>query len=76
VTEREPSLVGSDGKQIEHAVYFEFTAETWVAFSAQVDGKVDKPPATLRTGAVRGTRADIAKIWNNTVKGSTVVVVK
>jgi len=76
VSERKPSGVGGDGKKIEHAVYFEYTAETWVAFSAQTDGKVDKPDPSLHTGAIRGTRADIAKIWNNTVRGSTVVVVK
>ncbi|WP_037912110.1 hypothetical protein [Actinacidiphila yeochonensis] len=76
VKKQPAQMVGGDGRKIEHVVYFEYTAETWVAFSAQVDGKVDKPDPSLHTGAVRGTRADIAKIWNNTVNGSTVVVVK
>jgi hypothetical protein len=76
VTKRRPSTVGGDGASIEHVVYFEYTAETWVAFSAQVDDKVVKPDPSLHTGALRAHRADIAKVWNNTVIGSTVVVVK
>ncbi|WP_329135164.1 hypothetical protein OG552_20980 [Streptomyces sp. NBC_01476] len=76
VTKRPDSVVGGDGAAVEHVIYFEYTAETWVAFSARIDDKVTKPDPSLHTGAVRGHRADIAKIWNNTVNGSTVVVVK
>jgi hypothetical protein len=74
VSKRIPSSVGSDGKQVEHVVFFEYTAEAWVAFSAPLDDKVTAPDPHLRTGAVRVHRADALKIWNNTVRGSTVVV--
>ncbi|MYS21612.1 hypothetical protein GA0115240_132920 [Streptomyces sp. DvalAA-14] len=76
VGDRKPVSTGSDGVKIEHVVFFEFTAETWVAFSAPADDKVVKPDSSLRTGAIRAHRADITKIWNNTVRGSTVVVLK
>ena len=74
VTGRDPSGTGADGVKIEHAVFFEYTAETWVAFSAPVDDKLKPPPASLHTGAIRVHRADETKLWNNTVNGSTVVV--
>lgn len=75
VSKRKPAGIGTDGAKVEHIIYFEYTAETWVAFSAPIDNKVTKPDPSLHTGAIRGKRADIAKIWNNTVTGSTVVVV-
>jgi hypothetical protein len=76
VSKRVPSSVGTDGKKVENVVFFEYTAESWVAFSAQVDDKVTPPDPHLRTGAIRMHRADALKIWNNTVRGSTVVVFK
>lgn len=76
VSKRKASNVGTDGVKVEHIVYFEYTAETWVAFSAPVNDKVLPPNPSLHTGAVRGHRADITKIWNNTVNGSTVVVLR
>jgi hypothetical protein len=76
VTKRNATGTGSDGVTIEHAVFFEFTQETWVAFSAATDDKVTKPKASLRTGAIRAHRADETKLWNNTVVGSTVVVLR
>ena len=74
VTGHHASGVGGDGVNVEHLVFFEYTAETWVAFSAPVDDKVAKPDPSLHTGAVRVHRADELKIWNNTILGSTVVV--
>jgi hypothetical protein len=74
VTGRHTTGTGADGVAIEHAVFFEYTQETWVAFSAAIDDTVTKPKASLHTGAVRAHRADETKIWNNTVTGSTVVV--
>ncbi len=76
VSKRTPSSTGTDGVAIEHAVFFEYTAETWVAFSAPVSDNVTAPDPSLHTGAIRVHRADALKIWNNTVKGSTVVVFK
>jgi hypothetical protein len=74
VTGRHATGTGADGVNIEHVVFFEYTAETWVGFSAPVDDKVKVPSSSLRTGAIRVHRADETKIWNNTVNGSTVVV--
>jgi hypothetical protein len=76
VSKRKDTGVGTDGTKIEHAVYFEYTAETWVAFSAPVDDKVTKPAPSLHTGAVRAHRADETKLWNNTVICSTIVVLR
>lgn len=66
---------GGDGAAVEHVVFFEYTAETWVGFSAPVSDKVTAPDPSLHTGAIRAHRADATRIWNNTVLGSTVVVV-
>jgi hypothetical protein len=74
VTGRKPTSVGSDGVSVEHIVFFDYTAETWVGFSAPVSDQVAAPNPSLHTGAIRAHRADITKIWNNTVTGSTVVV--
>lgn len=76
VSGREAVRTGADGRQVEHVVFFEYTAETWVAFSAAVNDELTPPDPSLHTGAIRAHRADALKIWNNTVKGSTVVVVK
>jgi hypothetical protein len=76
VTGHNPTGTGADGVAIEHAVFFEFTAETWVAFSAPISDKVTAPDPALHTGAIRVHRADELKIWNNTVIGSTVEVVR
>lgn len=76
VSKRVENSTGSDGAKVEHVVFFEYSAETWVAFSAPLDDNVTPPPKNLRTGAIRVHRADELKLWNNTVRGSTVVVVK
>ncbi|HEY5835361.1 hypothetical protein [Streptomyces sp.] len=76
VTGRTPSTVGADGANVEHIVYFEYTAETWVAFSSPTDDRLVKPDPSLRMGGIRAHRKDGAAIWNATVVGSTVVVVR
>ncbi|WP_328915366.1 MULTISPECIES: hypothetical protein [unclassified Streptomyces] len=75
VTGRHPTGVGGDGVAVEHIVYFEYTAETWVAFSAPVSDKIAAPDPSLHTGALRVHRDAATAIWKNTVNGSTVVVV-
>lgn len=75
VTGRKPTSVGSDGVSVEHVVFFDYTAETWVAFSSPTDDTVKKPARTLHTGAIRSHRNVGTAIWNATVVGSTVVVV-
>src|SRR5882757_5532552 len=43
VTGHTASGPGTDGVSVEHIVFFEYTAETWVAFSAPVSDVVTKP---------------------------------
>jgi hypothetical protein len=76
VTGRKATSTGADGVSVEHVVFFEYTAETWVAFSAPTDDKVTPPPASLHTGAIRIHRADGTAIWNATRIGSEVYVVR
>lgn len=76
VTGKKPVSTGADGAAVEHVVFFEYTAETWVAFSSQTNDKVVAPDRSLHTGAIRSHRKDGAAIWNATVIGSTVVVVR
>ncbi|MEV6012113.1 hypothetical protein AB0M29_35600 [Streptomyces sp. NPDC051976] len=75
VSGRKATSVGSDGANVEHVVFFSFTAETWIAFSAQLDDKLPPDGATLRTGAVRTHRKDGDALWNATAIGTPVIVV-
>lgn len=76
VTGRKSASAGADGAAVEHVVFFEYTAETWVAFSSATDDQVTAPDPALHTGAIRSHRKDGTAIWNATVVGSTVVVVR
>lgn len=76
VTRRKSAGTGTDGASIEHIVFFDFTAETWVAFSSATDDKVSPPSPSLHTGAIRSHRADGDAIWNATHLGSKVYVVR
>ncbi|MFF4396831.1 hypothetical protein [Streptomyces sp. NPDC001480] len=71
VTFRRETGVGSDGVQIENAVYF----GTSNAFSNAVDGSSPSPDPSLRTGAVRERAADGKAMWDFATKGTTVQVV-
>ncbi|MFI5689700.1 hypothetical protein [Streptomyces sp. NPDC051636] len=71
VTFRRETGVGSDGVEIENAVYF----GTSSAFSNAVDGSSPSPSPGLRTGAVRERAADGKAMWDFATKGTTVQVV-
>jgi hypothetical protein len=76
VTGRKATSTGADGTAVEHVVFFEYTAETWVAFSSATDDKVTAPDPSLHTGAIRSHRKDGTAIWNATRIGSEVYVVR
>ncbi|MFD0022938.1 hypothetical protein [Streptomyces sp. NPDC058382] len=62
---------GSDGVQIEHAVYF----GTQSAFSNAIDGASPAPDSTVRTGAIRESVADGTALWDFATKGTVIHVV-
>ncbi|WP_225848689.1 hypothetical protein, partial [Streptomyces sp. HPF1205] len=76
VTRRKSAGVGTDGASIEHIVFFDYTAETWVAFSSATSDKVAAPDPSLHTGAIRSHRAQGTAIWNATRMGSEIYVVR
>ncbi|MFJ8826230.1 hypothetical protein ACIREE_31240 [Streptomyces sp. NPDC102467] len=71
VTFRRATGTGSDGVQIEHAVYFGAQS----AFSNAVDGSSPAPDSTVRTGAIRESVADGTALWKFATKGTAVHVV-
>ncbi|MBM9510570.1 hypothetical protein [Actinacidiphila acididurans] len=76
VTGQKATSTGADGVAVEHVVFFEYTAETWVAFSSAVNDKVTAPNPNLQTGAIRSHRDAGTAIWNATKIGSEVYVVR
>jgi hypothetical protein len=64
--------IGSDGVDIEHAVYFSARS----AFSNAVDGSSPAPDANLRTGAIRQAVADGTSMWKFATSGTAINVVK
>ncbi|WP_055587172.1 hypothetical protein [Peterkaempfera griseoplana] len=75
VFSRTPATTGSDGRAIEHVVLFDRLPGTVVGFSAAVDNTTPKPDPSQRTGGVRGTRRDMAALWDFAGLNSRVVVV-
>jgi hypothetical protein len=76
VSGRKATSTGADGVAVEHVVFFEYTAETWVAFSSATNDQVTAPSPSLHTGAIRSHRADGTALWNATRIGSVVYVVR
>ncbi|MER6912336.1 hypothetical protein ABT354_11750 [Streptomyces sp. NPDC000594] len=77
VTDRTPSITGNDGVSVENIVYFSGSKEGLpIAFSAAVDGSSPKPVPGKQTGAIRVRTADGDRIWDFTVVGSEIVVVR
>ncbi|MET9659398.1 hypothetical protein [Streptomyces sp. NPDC006510] len=66
---------GSDGVMIEHVVRFAMVDNIAVGFSAAVDGSMQSPDPTLKTGGVRMSRADGDAMWDFAMVGTKVVVV-
>lgn len=65
---------GSDGVMIEHVVRFAMVDNVAVGFSAAVDGSMESPDPTLKTGGVRMSRADGDAMWDFALVGTKVVV--
>ncbi|MGW1404780.1 L,D-transpeptidase [Streptomyces sp. NPDC002403] len=66
---------GSDGVMIEHVVRFAMADDVSVGFSAAVDGSMESPDPTLKTGGVRMPRADGDAMWDFAMVDTKVVVV-
>ncbi|MFJ2896321.1 hypothetical protein ACIO87_15740 [Streptomyces sp. NPDC087218] len=67
---------GSDGVMIEHVVRFAVVDDAAVGFSAAVDGSMESPDPTLKTGGVRMSREDGDAMWKFAMVGTKVVVVR
>ncbi|MFJ2266197.1 hypothetical protein ACIOHO_07390 [Streptomyces sp. NPDC087849] len=70
-----PPTKGSDGVMIEHVVRFTMVEGVSVGFSAAVDGSMESPDPTLKTGGVRMSRADGDAVWEFATIRTKVVVV-
>ncbi|KRV48461.1 hypothetical protein AQ490_04215 [Wenjunlia vitaminophila] len=69
-----PNTTGSDNLQVEHVIYFSTVENTWIAFSAALDGSSPKPVPGKKTGGVRMRRSDSAKLWDFAAIGTPVIV--
>ncbi|MFE4333698.1 hypothetical protein ACFRQM_30980 [Streptomyces sp. NPDC056831] len=58
-----PASKGSDGVMIEHVVRFAMADGVAVGFSAALDGSMESPDPSLKTGGVRMSRADGDAMW-------------
>ncbi|MFD7529010.1 MULTISPECIES: hypothetical protein [unclassified Streptomyces] len=65
---------GSDGVMIEHVVRFAMVDDVAIGFSAAVDGSMESPDPTLKTGGVRMSREDGDAMWGFAMVGTKVVV--
>ncbi|MFE7041779.1 hypothetical protein ACFU9X_20765 [Streptomyces atratus] len=70
-----PASRGSDGVTIEHVVRFAMADGVAVGFSAAVDGSMESPDPSLKTGGVRMSRADGDAMWQFATVRTKVVVV-
>ncbi|MFJ7490728.1 hypothetical protein ACIQZB_05630 [Streptomyces sp. NPDC097727] len=70
-----PATKGSDGVMIEHVVRFAMVDGVSVGFSAAVDGSMESPDPSLKTGGVRMSRADGDAMWKFATVRTKVVVV-
>ncbi|MFE5092157.1 hypothetical protein ACFRCI_17635 [Streptomyces sp. NPDC056638] len=70
-----PATKGSDGVMIEHVVRFAMADGVAVGFSAALDGSMESPDPSLKTGGVRMSRADGDAMWKFATVRTKVVVV-
>ncbi|MFF2329896.1 MULTISPECIES: hypothetical protein [unclassified Streptomyces] len=70
-----PASRGSDGVTIEHVVRFAMVDGVPVGFSAAVDGSMESPDPSLKTGGVRASRPDGDAMWEFATVRTKVVVV-
>ncbi|MFF2008222.1 L,D-transpeptidase [Streptomyces sp. NPDC058195] len=66
---------GSDGVMIEHVVRFALVDNVAIGFSAAVDGTMESPDPTLKTGGVRMGRDDGDVLWEFAGVNTKVIVV-
>ncbi|MET9733725.1 hypothetical protein ABZZ79_24670 [Streptomyces sp. NPDC006458] len=76
VTSRSNRVTGTDGTPIEHVVRFANVGGVAVGFSAAVDGSTPPPDPRVRTGGIRGSRADGDAMWSFATIGHKVVVIR
>lgn len=76
VTSRSNRVTGTDGTPIEHVVRFTSVKGVAVGFSAAVDGSTPVPDPAVRTGGIRGSRADGDAMWRFATIGERVVVIR
>ncbi|MZD09254.1 hypothetical protein GTW43_29860 [Streptomyces sp. SID5785] len=76
VTSRTGSVVGTDGKPIEHVVRFASVNGVAIGFSAAVDGSTPEPDPTKQTGGIRTSRAQGDRMWEFATISRQVVVVR
>ncbi|MFB6816082.1 L,D-transpeptidase [Streptomyces sp. NPDC056347] len=74
-TRQGPPTKGSDGVMIEHVVRFALVENVSVGFSSAVDGTMESPDPTLRTGGVRMAQEDGDAMWEFAIRNTKVVVV-
>lgn len=75
VYSRSASGVGTDGKQVEHAVRFAKQNGTVFGFSATVDGSTSTPDGRNKSGGIRASHADGQTLWDFAPNGTRVYVV-
>ncbi|MER7046052.1 MULTISPECIES: hypothetical protein [Streptomyces] len=76
VSRRTPAITGTDGVSVENVIYFTGSGNVPIAFSAAVDGSSPKPIPGKQIGAIRVRTDDGKRLWDFTVVGSSVVVVR
>lgn len=76
VTSRSNSVTGTDGLPIEHVVRFTSVDGVTIGFSAAVDGSLEEPDPTARTGGIRESREDGNAMWDFATIGQKVIVIR
>ncbi|KPI17946.1 hypothetical protein OK074_8043 [Actinobacteria bacterium OK074] len=75
VSTRVDATTGTDGKQVQHIMYFALSSGVSIAFSNAVDGASPSPSAGARTGGIRMSVADGTALYAFGATGTSVVVV-
>jgi hypothetical protein len=75
VSTRVDATTGTDGKQVQHIVYFALSSGVSIAFSNAVDGSSPSPAAGARTGGIRMSVADGTALYAFGTAGTSVAVV-
>ncbi|MFE1437908.1 hypothetical protein [Streptomyces sp. NPDC058739] len=76
VTSRSNKVTGTDGTPIEHVVRFASVDNVAIGFSAALDGATPRPDMRVKSGGIRGSRADGDAMWAFATIGHKVVVIR